>query len=140
MLQGYRRDALGLCARALEKLGVEVCAGPAVTEVAEGCVTFGGRSVRAETIIWAAGVRASPAAEWLGAAADAAGRIIVAPDLTVPGHPEIFAIGDTVTIAGPTARRCRASRPPRSRAAAMSRASSAPARRPARARPVPLPS
>ena len=49
----------------------------------------------------AAGVRASPAAEWLNAAADRAGRLQVAPDLTVPGHPDIFAIGDTATIAGP---------------------------------------
>ena len=73
----------------------------AVTDVSDGCVTFGGRSVHAATIIWAAGVRASPAAEWLGAAADQAGRIIVEPDLSVPGHPEIFAIGDTVTITGP---------------------------------------
>jgi NADH:ubiquinone reductase (H+-translocating) len=61
-----------------------------------------GRSVlEARTIIWAAGVRASPAAEWLGAPADRAGRLLVLPDLTVPGRPEIFAIGDTVTVAGP---------------------------------------
>ena len=49
----------------------------------------------------AAGVRASPAAEWLGAPADRAGRLKVLPDLTVPGRPEIFAVGDTVSIAGP---------------------------------------
>src|SRR3979490_245155 len=49
----------------------------------------------------AAGVRATPAAEWLGAAADRAGRIQVLPALSVPGHPDIFAIGDTVVIAGP---------------------------------------
>jgi NADH dehydrogenase len=54
--------------------------------------------LHAKTIIWAAGVRASRAAEWLGAPADRAGRLEVAPDLTVPGHPEIFAIGDTITI------------------------------------------
>lgn len=101
VLPGYP-DTLSDYARgALEKLGVEVALDEAVTEVTDGCVAFGGRKVRAETIIWAAGVRASPAAEWLGAAADQAGRIIVAPDLTIPGHPEIFAIGDTVTIAGP---------------------------------------
>jgi NADH dehydrogenase len=52
-------------------------------------------------LIWAAGVRASPAAEWLDAPADRAGRLEVLPDLTVPGHPDIFAIGDTVMIAGP---------------------------------------
>ena len=58
-------------------------------------------SLQAKTLIWAAGVRASPAAEWLGAPADRAGRLQVEPDLTVPGHPDIFAIGDTVAIAGP---------------------------------------
>ncbi len=101
VLPGYP-DTLSDYARgALEKLGVEVALGEAVTEIAAGYVGFGGRSVRSETIIWAAGVRASPAAEWLGAAADPAGRILVAPDLSVPGHPDIFAIGDTVTIAGP---------------------------------------
>jgi NADH dehydrogenase len=52
-------------------------------------------------LIWAAGVRASRAAEWLGAPADRAGRLQVRPDLTVPDHPDIFAIGDTVNIAGP---------------------------------------
>jgi len=52
-------------------------------------------------VIWAAGVRASPAADWLDAPADRAGRLMIEPDLSVPGHPEIFAIGDTVTIAGP---------------------------------------
>ena len=55
----------------------------------------------AKTLIWAAGVRASPAAEWLDAPADRAGRLQVLPDLTVPGHPDIFAIGDTVAIDGP---------------------------------------
>ena len=64
-------------------------------------MVYGGNRLAAKTIIWAAGVRASPAAEWLGAAADRAGRVQVEPDLTVPGHPEIFAIGDTATIAGP---------------------------------------
>ena len=57
---------------------------------------FGGKLLEAKTRIWAAGVRASPAAEWLGAPADRAGRVQVEPDLTIPGHPEIFAIGDTV--------------------------------------------
>ncbi|MGC2084927.1 MAG: FAD-dependent oxidoreductase, partial [Bradyrhizobium sp.] len=52
----------------------------------------------AKTRIWAAGVRASPAAEWLDAPADRAGRVQVEDDLSIPGHPEIFAIGDTVTI------------------------------------------
>src|SRR6478736_1919716 len=61
-------------------------------------VVFGGKLLEAKTRIWAAGVRASPAAEWLGAPADRAGRVQVEADLTIPGHPEIFAIGDTVSI------------------------------------------
>lgn len=100
VLQGYPEQLSDYARGALQKLGVEVILGEAVTEVSKGRVTFGGRSVRAETVIWAAGVRASPAAEWLGVAADPAGRIVVDPNLTVPGHPNIFAIGDTVSIAG----------------------------------------
>jgi NADH dehydrogenase len=57
--------------------------------------------VEARTVIWAAGVQASPAALWLGVAADRNGRIIVEPDLSVPGHPDIFAVGDTITFQAP---------------------------------------
>jgi NADH dehydrogenase len=73
----------------------------AVTECSADGVVYGDQSLQAKTLIWAAGVRASPAAEWLGAPADRAGRLQVLPDLTVPGHRDIFAIGDTVVIAGP---------------------------------------
>src|SRR5690606_19865984 len=65
---------------------------------------YNGDSIRAGTVLWAAGVLASPAAEWLGVEADKAGRIKVNPDLTVPGHPNIFAVGDTVTVMGPNGR------------------------------------
>ena len=75
--------------------------GQAVTECSADGVVYGGKRLDAKTIIWAAGVRASPAAEWLNAPADRAGPLQVEPDLTVPGHPDIFAIGDTVTIKGP---------------------------------------
>src|SRR6266403_1759333 len=78
-----------------------VMLGEPVTECTADGVTYGGRRLDAKTIIWAAGVRASRAAEWLGAPADRAGRLQVLPDLTVPGHPDIFAIGDTVAINGP---------------------------------------
>jgi len=101
VLPGYPEKLSQYALKALGELGVEVALNHAVTDVAEGVVTFGGRRVQAGTIIWAAGVRASPAAEWLGAAADRAGRILVAPDLTVPGHRDIFAVGDTVAIATP---------------------------------------
>ena len=65
---------------------------------ARGVATDGGR-IDAGTVIWAAGVIASPAARWLGAEADRAGRVKVAPDLSLPGHPEIFVIGDAATVA-----------------------------------------
>jgi NADH dehydrogenase len=66
-----------------------------------GGVTFAGGSIGAETIIWAAGVLASPAAMWLGVEADRAGRVKVNPDLSVPGYPHIFAVGDTVAATTP---------------------------------------
>jgi NADH dehydrogenase len=93
--------------RALEKLGVTVLRGHSVVDIrpdsvairpGEGAIV----DVPAQTIVWAAGVRASPLAAALGAAAgaevDRAGRLAVTPELTVPGHPEVFAIGDMVTV------------------------------------------
>jgi len=84
--------------RALERLGVEVQLGSAVTDCNSSGVVVGGRSIAADVILWAAGVRASQAAAWLAAPADNAGRVKVAADLTVPGHADIFVIGDTATI------------------------------------------
>ncbi|MFO1072474.1 MAG: NAD(P)/FAD-dependent oxidoreductase [Geminicoccaceae bacterium] len=81
--------------RQLERLGVEVRTKAAVTACDEEGVELAGERLAARTVIWAAGVIASPAARWLGAAADRAGRVLVEPDLSVPGHPEIFVIGDT---------------------------------------------
>ena len=87
--------------RSLEGLGVAVELGQAVTECTADGVVYGGQRLESKTIIWAAGVQASPAASWVGAPADRAGRILVLEDLTVPGHPEIFAIGDTVAFPMP---------------------------------------
>ncbi|WP_309141119.1 NAD(P)/FAD-dependent oxidoreductase [Novosphingobium sp. G106] len=98
VLNGYPDSLSEYAKRALEKLGVEVKLGAMVTLIERGAVTFGDKRVEARTVIWAAGVRASPAALWLGVAADRNGRIIVEPDLSVPGHPDIFAVGDTVTV------------------------------------------
>ncbi len=81
--------------RALERLGVEVRLGQALTGCDAAGATVAGERVAARTILWAAGVAASPAAQWLDAGKDRAGRVKVEPDLTVPGHPEIFVIGDT---------------------------------------------
>lgn len=81
--------------RRLARLGVEVRAGTPVTAVDDNSVTIGNERLEAHTVIWAAGVAASPAARWLGVPGDRAGRIEVEGDLTVPGYPEIFVIGDT---------------------------------------------
>jgi NADH dehydrogenase len=99
VLAGFADDLAAYAQTSLEKIGVEVVLGQAVTECSSDGLVYGDKKLKARTIIWAAGVRASPAAEWLGAPADRAGRVQVQPDLTVPGHPEIFAIGDTVTLA-----------------------------------------
>jgi NADH dehydrogenase len=69
-----------------------------VTAVDASGVTIGTARIDARTVIWAAGVAASPAGQWIGAKCDRAGRIEVNPELTVPDHPEIFAIGDTALM------------------------------------------
>ena len=101
VLAGFADDLSAYAQRSLESLGVEVMLGQAVTECSGDGGVYGGNRLPAKTLIWAAGVRASSAAQWLGAPADRAFRLQVEPDLTVPGHPDIFAIGDTVTINGP---------------------------------------
>ena len=83
--------------RELRRLGVEVRVGHAVEQVDADGVVIGGRRLAARTVIWAAGVQASSAGRWLGVETDRAGRVIVGPDLRVPGHPNIFVIGDTAS-------------------------------------------
>jgi NADH:ubiquinone reductase (H+-translocating) len=88
--------------RTLAKKGVEVMTSTRVTSCDMSGVTLEHGRLDAGTIVWAAGVVASPAASWLDAERDRAGRVKVAPDLSVPGHPEIFVIGDTATVADQT--------------------------------------
>jgi NADH dehydrogenase len=85
----------------LERRGVTVMTGDAVSLIEPGRVTVGGRVLEAATIIWGAGVQATPAAAWLGVPAGRSGRITVNPDLSVPGHDGIYAIGDIAAVAGP---------------------------------------
>jgi NADH:ubiquinone reductase (H+-translocating) len=85
-------------ARALARMGVEVRTSTAVTGCDESGVDTTKGRIDAATTIWAAGVVASPAAKWLGVKADKAGRIEVNSDLSVPGYPDIFAIGDTAAV------------------------------------------
>jgi NADH dehydrogenase len=101
VLPAFRQSLSDYARKALERLGVEVVLGKAVTAVDAGGVEVGGTRLEAATVLWAAGVQASPAARWLDVPADRSGRIRVAADLTVPGHPDIFAIGDTVTLTMP---------------------------------------
>jgi NADH dehydrogenase len=91
-------EALSAKARqAIESLGVEVRLGLRVTGITSRAVLLGRETIRTHSAIWAAGVEASPAARWLGAECDRAGRVVVGRDLRVPGHGNIFAIGDTAS-------------------------------------------
>jgi NADH:ubiquinone reductase (H+-translocating) len=100
LLTAFPADLSEAARRALEKLGVEVRLGQAVTGCDAHGIAAGGERIEARTIIWAAGVMASPAGRWLGAETDRAGRVKVAADLSLPGHPDIFVIGDTAHVEG----------------------------------------
>ncbi len=87
--------------RQLERLGVEVRTGARVTEVDEDGITAGGERIHSRTVLWAAGVQASPLGKWVGGRRDRRGRVEVLPDLTVPGHPEILVAGDLAAARQP---------------------------------------
>lgn len=90
-LSGYARGML-------EKRGVEVMTGKAVTGINGDGIVVAGEFIPARTVIWAAGVQASPAGQWLEAETDRAGRVVVGDDLTLPGDPDIFVLGDTAHV------------------------------------------
>ena len=98
ILPSFTPDLSAYAHAALERLGVQIELGRPVGECSADGVQFGDTKLPAKVILWAAGVRASSAADWLGLPADNANRIRIEPDLTVPGHADIFAIGDTTTI------------------------------------------
>lgn len=83
---------------ALEAMGVEVKLGVPVTDISADNVMLGTTPIPAKTVVWAAGVRASPAGEWLKAPCDRAGRVIVNDDFSVPGARDVFVIGDTAAF------------------------------------------
>jgi len=98
-LLGHLPEALSASARRqLEALGVEVRTDTKVTAIRPGEIEMGGTTLPAANVIWAAGVAASPLARKLGVETDRAGRLKVLPDLSIPGHPEIFAIGDIAAL------------------------------------------
>ncbi len=82
----------------LTSMGVEIRTGARVEHVDADGVVLNGEHIASRCVFWTAGVHGSAAADWIGAEADHAGRVKVLPDLTVPGHPEIFAVGDTACI------------------------------------------
>lgn len=86
---------------ALERLGVEVQTGAIVTGCDASGVAFGDSRLEAGTVLWAAGVAASPVGRWLGVAAERAGRVAVEPDLTVPAASNVFVIGDAAAVQAP---------------------------------------
>ncbi len=95
VLPTFHEQLSGIAQRSLERLGVEVLIGSRVERIDADGVLVSGKSIRSRTVLWAAGVMASPAAKWLNAEMDQAGRLIVGPDLSVAGLPNVFAIGDT---------------------------------------------
>ena len=98
VLLAFKPELSDYALKSLRDLGVEVELGQKVKSVDAEGVSYGDKRLETRTVIWAAGVAASPAAQWLGAEADKSGRVKVEPDLSVPGHPEIFVVGDTASI------------------------------------------
>ena len=88
----------------LVRIGVDVRTSCPVTRIGPQCVEAGGKTIDAGTILWAAGVAASPLGRSLGAPVDRAGRVLINPDLTIPGHSEVFVIGDLASLAGAEGR------------------------------------
>lgn len=98
VLPPFPESLSAFAARSLTRLGVEVRMGQAVTACDATGIALGDEHVPAGTVIWAAGVAASPAAQWLDVAADRAGRVPVEPDLSVAGRANVFVIGDTAAV------------------------------------------
>jgi NADH dehydrogenase len=94
VLAAYAEDLSRSAEEQLKQLGVEVRTSTTVTKVEPGAVCLGNTRLSATVVLWAAGVAASPLGKALGGPTDRAGRVPVAPDLSLPEHPEIFVIGD----------------------------------------------
>ena len=101
VLKAFPAELSASAQEQLERRGVEVRTGVRVEAIREGEVVVAGETIRADNIIWAAGVSAAPIAEKLGVETDRAGRVQVLPDLSVPGHPDVFVLGDMATVVDP---------------------------------------
>ncbi len=100
VLPTFAVSLASIAQRSLERLGVEVMVGSRVESIDANGVLVNGKPIVARTVLWAAGVMASPAGTWLGTEMDSAGRLVVEPDLSVRGLPNVFAIGDTAASNG----------------------------------------
>jgi NADH dehydrogenase len=94
VLPAYPEDLSASAERQLKEMGIEVRTNAMVTNIEPGVVSVGNEKIPASVILWGAGVSASPLGRMLGVPTDKAGRVIVQPDLTLPGHPEVFVAGD----------------------------------------------
>jgi len=101
VLAGFPEKLSAFAVHSLERMGVEVLLGTPIEAIDDHGVTAKGGRLEAANIIWCAGVEASPVAQWLDLPAAKGGRVQVAPDLSVPGHPDIFVVGDAALVAGP---------------------------------------
>ena len=100
ILPSFEPALASRAARSLEALGVQIWTNSKVTEIDASGVQVGQERIRTSTVLWAAGVRASDLGASLGAERDAQGRVKVTPELTVPGHPELFVLGDLAHVVG----------------------------------------
>ncbi|MGZ3625801.1 MAG: NAD(P)/FAD-dependent oxidoreductase [Ktedonobacteraceae bacterium] len=98
VLPTFRPELTEKVEKKLKELGVEIIKGVHATELDEHGVQVGNEYIQTDNVFWLAGVAASPAGKWLGAEVDRGGRVKVKSDLTVPGHPNIFVIGDTACV------------------------------------------
>lgn len=104
ILPSFPDDLSAAAEASLKNLGAEVQTNTQVNSIQPGLVMAGGGTIRAATILWAAGVAASPLARSLGTPLDRVGRVTVQPDLSIPGHPEVFAIGDIANFPSKTGK------------------------------------
>jgi NADH:ubiquinone reductase (H+-translocating) len=98
VLPPFSEDLSAAAKRRLEELGVEVRLGRSVDRIDADGIVVAGERIASKTVIWTAGVAPSPAGKWLKVETDRAGRVRVQEDVTVPGHPEIFVVGDTASF------------------------------------------
>jgi NADH dehydrogenase len=98
VLQPFSEDLSAAAKRRLEKLGVEVRLGHGVDQIDADGIVVAGERIKSKTVIWTAGVAPSPAGKWLNVETDRSGRVRIQNDLSVPGHPEIFVVGDTAAF------------------------------------------